>query len=397
MALSEEDERAFTQRVLDELAHTPYSCSGLTKLSGGTANFLYRGTLLKPLEGDANEKVAQTLVVKRSTDYVATNRDFPLDITRCIFEESMVLALDGIGYAITTPSGPSVVTAPRLYMFNPDTYTQVHEDFLGATDLTTTLQSTNVDQILPESNGRSIGYALGSWLRFFHNWTSEPAQTALRERVGPNKSMRQLKCLITYDSFIEILERHPETIEGYKETLEAVKSTMKYEFERPPTEGDEIRGLIHGDFWAGNVLLPDSSWNDAQQSTQEPHKLIIIDWENAQFGHRAVDIGGILADLYERKHFKNIDASIPIMQGFIRGYGPMSEELAFSVAIHAGVHLICWYYRRNRNDPLPFPLPKVLDALTLGRDFILKGWAKDKKWFEDSVLAPLFSDNLQPT
>lgn len=251
MALREEDERAFTQRVLDELAHTPYSCSGLTKLSGGTANFLYRGTLLKPLEGDANIKVAQTVVVKRSTDYVATNRDFPLEITRCIFEESMLLALDGIGYAIATSSGPSVVTAPRLYMFDPDTYTQVHEDFLGATDLTTILQSTNVDQILPKSNRQSIGYALGSWLRFFHNWTSEPAQTALRERVGPNNGMRQLKCLITYDSFIEILERHPETIEGYKETLEAVKSTMKYEFERPPTEGDEIRGLIHGDFWAG--------------------------------------------------------------------------------------------------------------------------------------------------
>jgi hypothetical protein len=105
-----------------------------------------------------------------------------------------------------------------------------------------------------------------------------------------------------------------------------------------------------------------------------------------------VDIGGMLADLYERKHFKNVAHSIPIMQGFMQGYGPFSEELAFSAAIHAGVHLICWYYRRNRNAPLPYPLPKVLAALTLGRDFILRGWAKDKKWFESSVLAPLFTD-----
>lgn len=248
---NEEDEQTFAQQILDELAHTAYACSGLTKLSGGTANFLYRGTLLKPLKADTDTKAAQTVVIKRSTNYVATNRNFPLDVTRCIFEESMLHALDGVFYTVTTPSGPAVVTTPRLYSFDPETYTQVHEDFLGATDLTTILQSANVDQILPESSRQSVGYALGSWLRFFHNWTSESSQATLRERAGPNKGMRQLKCLITYDSFIEILERHPETIEGHKETLEAVRSTMKHEFERPPTEGDEIRGLIHGDFWAG--------------------------------------------------------------------------------------------------------------------------------------------------
>lgn len=249
--VNEQDEQAFTRQILAELAHTAYACSGLTKLSGGTANFLYRGTLLKPLEGGTDTKAVQTVVIKRSTNYVATNRNFPLDVTRCIFEESMLHALDGVCYTITTPNGPAVVTTPRLYMFDRDTYTQVHEDFLGATDLTTILKSANVNQILPESGRLSVGYALGSWLRFFHNWASQPAQATLRERVGPNKGMRQLKCLITYDSFIEILERHPETIEGHKETLEAVRNTMKYEFERPPTEGDEIRGLIHGDFWAG--------------------------------------------------------------------------------------------------------------------------------------------------
>lgn len=247
----EKDEQAFDRLVLDELAHTAYACSYLTKLSGGTANFLYRGTLLKPLEKDADTKAAQTVIIKRSTNYAAINRNFPLDVTRCIFEESMLHALDGVSYTTTTPSGSAVVATPRLYMFDRDTCTQVHEDFLGATDLTTILQSANIDQILPEFSRQSVGYALGSWLRFFHNWASEPAQATLRERVGPNKGMRQLKCLITYDSFIEILERHPETIKGHKETLEVVRSTMKYEFERLPTKGDEVRGLIHGDFWAG--------------------------------------------------------------------------------------------------------------------------------------------------
>lgn len=248
---NEEENQIFVQQILNELAHTAYACSDLTKLSGGTANFLYRGTLLKPLEEDTDAKAAQTVVIKHSTNYVAINRNFPLDVTRCLFEESMLHALDGVSHTIITPSGSALVTTPRLYMFDRGTYTQVHEDFHEATDLITILQSANVDQILPESSRQSVGYAFGSWLRFFHKWTSEPTQATLRERVGPNKGMRHLKCLITYDSFIEILERHPETIEGHKETLEAVRTTMKYEFERPPTEGDELRGLIHGDFWAG--------------------------------------------------------------------------------------------------------------------------------------------------
>ena len=142
-----------------------------------------------------------------------------------------------------------------------------------------------------------------------------------------------------------------------------------------------------------SVLLPDSPWREMHHSAEEPNKLFIIDWENAQFGHRAVDIGGILADLYERHHFKGVAASLPAMQGVVDGYGPLNEELAFRTAIHAGVHFICWYYRRDRNAPLPYPLPTVLAALALGRDFILKGWARDKKWFRTTVLAPLFAES----
>jgi hypothetical protein len=140
------------------------------------------------------------------------------------------------------------------------------------------------------------------------------------------------------------------------------------------------------------VLLPIGPWQETQEPAREFNKLFIIDWENAQFGHRAVDIGGILADFYERNHFGGAAASIPAMEGFIDGYGPLSDELAYRVAIHAGVHLICWYYRRDRNAPLPYPLPKVLAALTLGRDLVLKGWAKDKSSLQTTVLGPLFAD-----
>ncbi|KAI1133268.1 kinase-like domain-containing protein [Nemania abortiva] len=391
--LTEAEEQVLAQGLLDQLSRTAYACSAVTKLSGGTANFVYRGDLLQPLPSDTSPAPVNTVIIKISTAFSAINRDFPLGITRCIFEESMLRALAGFPHTITTPTGHTQVKAPQTHFFDKETHTQVLEDFPDTTDLTTILQSSDLDRILPGSSPESVGRALGSWLRLFHSWASAPAQSTLLAQVGPNQAMRQLKCLVTYDSFIEILERHPETIEGYKDTLEDVRAAMKQEFERPIFEGDEARGFIHGDFWAGNVLLPNGPWHESKELSQKLNKLFIIDWENAQFGHRAVDVGGMLADLYERNHFKDVAASIFVMNGFMDGYGPFSDEFAYRVAIHAGVHLICWYYRRDRNSPLPYPLPKVLAALTLGRDLILKAWAKDKKWLQTTVLGPLFAGN----
>lgn len=139
------------------------------------------------------------------------------------------------------------------------------------------------------------------------------------------------------------------------------------------------------------MLLPNAKWQESRCSDKPPNRLFVIDWELAQFGHRAIDVGGMLADLYERKHFKDSDVVIPVMKGFVDGYGMISDEMAFRIAIHAGVHLICWHIRRNPNLPLSAPRDKVVSALTIGRDLVLKGWEKDRRWLKSSVLAPLFA------
>ncbi|KAI0104218.1 kinase-like domain-containing protein [Nemania sp. FL0031] len=389
--LTETEEQTLVQQVLDQLASSSYACSALAKLGGGTANFLYRGTLKEPLlDGGDN---TSTVIVKVSTGFVATNKDFPLDVSRCEFEKSMLSALDGFPKAISTSGGHVIVKAPKIFSFDEKTHTQVLQDFADTADVTTILESPSVNETLPGSGPVSLGLSVGSWLRMFHNWTAEPAQSALASQVGANEGMRKLKCLITYDSFIEILERHPEVIEGTMDILKEVQATMQNEFNGPqPTEQDGgVRGLIHGDFWGGNILLPSGPWTESRDPAK-PTEIFVIDWENVQFGHRAVDVGGLLADLYERNHFKGVEASIPAMKGFIEGYGPLSEDLAYRVAVHTGVHLICWYYRRNRNAPLPHPLPKVLAALSIGRDLIVKGWTKDKTWLQTSIIGSMFAD-----
>ena len=137
-----------------------------------------------------------------------------------------------------------------------------------------------------------------------------------------------------------------------------------------------------------SVLLPKTPWQEPGAGT---NKLFIIDWELAQYGHRAYDLGQMIGDLYERKIFRDIDIVMPVMQGVMEGYGELSDDMAFRTAIHAGVQLIGWYNRRPPTGLLMAPAEVVVAGLTVGRDLILKGWEKDRKFFERSVLASLFA------
>jgi hypothetical protein len=100
----------------------------------------------------------------------------------------------------------------------------------------------------------------------------------------------------------------------------------------------------------------------------------------------------MIGDLYERKHFMEVNAAIWILEAFIEGYGALSEEMAFRTAIHTGVQLITWV---TRGPPLHMrpawaTRERAVGIVNLGITFILKAWGKDREWFESSVLVGLF-------
>lgn len=85
-----------------------------------------------------------------------------------------------------------------------------------------------------------------------------------------------------------------------------------------------------------SILLPDGPISDSEK------RVFVIDWELAQVSSLAFDLGQMFAELYQLKHFKDIDAGVWLIEAFMRGYGPIEEDVAFRVAVHVGVHLICW-------------------------------------------------------
>ncbi|KAH9993652.1 kinase-like domain-containing protein [Xylariaceae sp. FL0662B] len=386
---SEKDE--LTARILQQLSKTPYACSSLAQLTNGTTNFVFRGTLTKPFsytlqpqnDFDQSTATARTVIVKYSTDFAALNKDIPIDSSRSTVEGIMLgRILNGFPYTA------SIVKIPQLYLFDQETNTQVLEDIPGAVDLKEVFKSPTANVVLSKSFATSIGRALGSWLRSFHSWTSARPHDDLRPdvEIGHNEPMRELKYRITYGSFINVLEEFPDVLDDHKKTLEEVKTSVTNDFKKTASdEQGEEWGVIHGDFWTGNVLLP-----EGQQP--EETKLYIIDWEFTQFGHRAYDIGQMIGDLYELKHFKDIEAALWAIDAFVQSYGTMDEEMAFRVSIHTGVQLITWV---TRGPPLHMrpawaTRERVAAIVKLGMTFILKGWEKDRDWFQSSVLAGLF-------
>jgi hypothetical protein len=62
------------------LSSTPFAASKVTLLAGGTANFTYRAVLHEPYIH--NQCPIHTMIVKHAEPYIATSRDFPLEVER---------------------------------------------------------------------------------------------------------------------------------------------------------------------------------------------------------------------------------------------------------------------------------------------------------------------------
>lgn len=133
-----------------------------------------------------------------------------------------------------------------------------------------------------------------------------------------------------------------------------------------------------------SILLPSGPIPDPSSS---PLKLFIIDWELSQLSHPAFDLGQMIAELYELKHFKNIDAGLWLIKSFIEGYGEMNEEMKWKTIVHTGTHLVCWGSRVQGWGTKE----QVEGVVEVGRNWILGAWGRDEKVFEGCVLENFFN------
>ncbi|KAJ5753469.1 uncharacterized protein N7511_007622 [Penicillium nucicola] len=358
-------EQEIKEQISQQLSRTPFACTSLTRLSGGTANFVYRGTV-SPTE---------SIIIKNTRDHSASNPNFKIVVDRCYFEEAILQALHELPPYI---KDNITVKTPRLLNFDKKTNTQILEDLPDSVDLKNFLIS-GVSVGITDSTARTLGRALGSWLRAFHAWGIHNDQRKTKTTVAGNIAMRDLKFYINYTMLIDTIPNFSEILGESREIFENVRDMAAAELENMD-ESDDY-GIIHGDFWTGNVLLP-----KAPLAKEAKIKVFIVDWELVHVGRRALDLAQMIAELYETKLFKNVDAGVWVIEGFLAGYGPLSDDTALRTAIHVGVHLVCWGSRVSG-----WGTPEQIEEVVqVGRDLIIHGWKQDRAWFEAGSLGCLF-------
>ncbi|KAH6841130.1 kinase-like domain-containing protein [Chaetomium sp. MPI-CAGE-AT-0009] len=340
-----------SEDVLQSLSSTDYACSSLTPLSGGMANFIFKGTLTKPLP-DGTKEVA----VKHGEDYLAAIPAFLLPTTRCKAEVECLRALSGL----PPTKGDYVVQTPKLYYSSPETNTQVQEYLPDALSLKHyALKHFSSPDPSRKPLCLELGRSLGVWLRDFHVWTSHPEQSGFREQAKANDEMRQIKHMSTYETLVSTVADFPTILADAKETFEKIRDFTAEELKNPALQ------VIHGDFWTGNVLLPSRPLEEGKQMP-----VFVVDWEVCQFNLPSFDLGQMIAELYELSLFKGIDEGKWLIEGFTAGYGHVDDEFAFRAALHIGTHLIAW----GPKAPGWGSEAQVQQVVGVGKDIVLNAW-----------------------
>ncbi|ORY69660.1 kinase-like domain-containing protein [Pseudomassariella vexata] len=360
-------------QVLKGLEGTKYASTSLDPLAGGTGNFLYRAQLCHPLDDSTKE-----VVVKHGEGFAASSPNFQLPTDRCLIEAKCLSALASfpVESKITQPFS-FVVKTPKCLLYDESTCTQIQELLPNAMDLKTYslkyYASPTPDALEPQC--RQFGAALGSWLHEFHRWSGQ--QSDLVQTTANNRDMRKIKHMINFQWLSQRLEKFPSTLAEAKEVFEEVSNMAAAEM-----DDDKLLPVIHGDFWTGNILVP----NDPLQEGRKVNAYV-IDWELAQLGVPNLDVGQMFAELYELWLYKKITAGLWMAQGFVEGYGKVSDQFAFRTAIQVGAHLVCFGTSvQGWGTP-----EQVEEVARTGKDIIVNAWRKNRTWFAGGDLACLFS------
>jgi hypothetical protein len=72
------------QDLLQQLKDTPFACSSLSRLSGGSANYVYRGILIDAIPTRDESWNMKSVIVKYSLGHIPGNSGFKLDLFRCV-------------------------------------------------------------------------------------------------------------------------------------------------------------------------------------------------------------------------------------------------------------------------------------------------------------------------
>ena len=244
------------------------------RLEGGLLNHVFRVFLPD----------GRTVVVKQAPPYVARAPHIPLDPARSAVEAAALRFLAGR-------------RAPRL--LDAHAHTLILEDVGDVPDLLEWLRSGGDPVVLDH---------LAAWLR------------ALHDRPGPpleNRAVQSTRLAVQYEPLAGWLARA-----GVEDAEQLGRAVV--EMGRRFQAGGPC--FVMGDLWPPSVRVRDVD------------RFVVLDWELATTGHRAQDVGHLLAHLELASLWCGLDAHLG--DRFRAAYGALAPSCERDVALHRGAELL---------------------------------------------------------
>lgn len=423
------------------LASTPYACTLLSQLTGGTTSFVFLGTLCQPVldQGKREDHV----ILKYAAPFASCHTEFLVEATRAVctfprrspqqsiyflsntldfipqtFEACMLHALE----IFTPPPHPTqpglTIKTPKSYWYDEAEKLQVIQHIPSTAPLSHALRTLNTHQAY------TVGHALGHWLRSFHTHTSSATSQKLNEEISQNEEVVRLKYKLTWEqgsSALHLLSSYGLLTINEEQSAAWDAAKGRAEEEMQISDSTNV-GVVHGDFWAGKYVFSSSVslggllfhfplWTWLLRASEETSAhdasvlvpidmlkdgldLHVIDFEFAHSACRSTDVGQCIGDLIERCTVS--PALQPLaeetIRGFVGGYGEMDDEMRWRTTIYVGVYVVNWWSRGppGRKDQSDEIRGRAVELVKQGLEWVRAGWSKDAAAFLNTPLRILF-------
>ncbi|KAI8577566.1 hypothetical protein K450DRAFT_251455 [Umbelopsis ramanniana AG] len=320
----------------------------IERLSGGTANYVWRARLKEkcPELGGCN-----SVVIKHAESFLATAPEFALFAERMNYEIlAMRIAADA---TISLPN----CTVPTIYSYDEADKVAFMEDIGHSANMKAYISA--LDE--PPSSGfaREVGTALGRFIGRLHS-AGHVQRHELIDKLDNPKGVA-ISRYVVYDRVESVLKKFGKTDQALQDAANWGGEQLS---NNPQT-------LCMGDFWPGNILLP----NDLTQDL----KIQVVDWEICRYAPSGMDLGQFLAETYCLDKYRQPckDIITAFLSAYCKEYHPTLYDARIAI-IHFGFHLVVW-------TPVNDWVDDGTEIVDIGSQYVLHAWQEDWAWFKDTI------------
>ncbi|RUS20649.1 kinase-like domain-containing protein [Endogone sp. FLAS-F59071] len=260
------------------------SPSSITRLSGGEINHVYRVCFG---EAVAEFDYASSVVVKNSLGVLASLPDVKFGIERQRIEARAMVFINSLGVCldlpITFPNPYPQIITPVLYHHDTKNNVLIMQDVGAHPDL----QKFLLDKTTSSQEARDLATTLGAYLSFLHTFTKQHLKEI--KPFFENHAARALVQTAIYGGIREVLEKANIPADVVDHLTQRANKYGKTGSLNPET-ADSV--LQMGDLWPGALMVA-----KAEQKT------FLLDWEFADIGNPAGEVGHFGAYLYLLANF----------------------------------------------------------------------------------------------